>query len=59
MNADQGPDGEAEEEEDMGGELGWKRRRGYPALEEVDAVLISGSRMWVSFSWEDCDWGSG
>lgn len=46
------PDREAEgKEEDMGGEWNWKRRKGYPKLEEVDAVLITGSRMWVpSFS---------
>ena len=45
VNADGAPDGK---EEDMGGEWGWKRKKGYPALEEIDAVLITGSRMWVS-----------
>ena len=32
-------------EEDMGGEWGWKRRQGYPRMRDVDAVLITGSRM--------------
>ena len=32
----------------MGGEWDCKRRKGYPELEEVDAVLITGSRMWVA-----------
>ena len=44
VNSDELPEGE---EEDMGGEWKWKRRKGYPALERVDAVLITGSRMWV------------
>ena len=35
------------EEESMEGEWGWMRRKGYPGLGEVDAVLITGSRMWV------------
>ena len=34
-------------EEEMGGDWDWKRRKGYPSLEQVDAVLITGSRMWV------------
>lgn len=34
------------EEEDMGGEWNWKRRKGLPRMEDVDAVLITGSRMW-------------
>ena len=34
-------------EEDMGGEWNWKRRKGYPKMEDIDAVLITGSRMWV------------
>lgn len=46
MNPEERPDGE---EEDMGGEWEWKRRRGFPELKEVDAVLITGSRMWVPF----------
>ena len=37
------------QEEDMGGEWKWRRRKGYPDLKEVDAVLITGSRMWVPF----------
>ncbi len=41
MNPDCRPEGE---EEDV---CGWKRRRGFPALGEVDAVLVTGSRMWV------------
>lgn len=36
-------------EEDMGGEWGWVRRKGYPGLEEVDAVLITGSRRFGGF----------
>ena len=36
-------------EEDMGGEWGWTRRKGYPGLEEVDAVLITGSRRFGGF----------
>ena len=46
INAEGSSDGE---EEDMGGEWHWKRKKGYPMLEEIDAVLITGSRMWVSF----------
>lgn len=44
MNAEGRPEGE---EEDMGGEWRWKRRRGLPDLgrEGVDAVLVTGSRM--------------
>ena len=44
------PDAEGkgeQEEEDCGGMYRWKRRRGYPDLGQVDAVLITGSRMWV------------
>ncbi|KAL9098185.1 MAG: hypothetical protein Q9163_006108, partial [Psora crenata] len=32
-----------EEEECCGGMYNWRRRRGYPALADVDAVLITGS----------------
>ncbi len=39
--------GEEGGEEEMGGMYSWKRRRGYPNMEDVDAVLITGSRMWV------------
>ena len=42
VNAD--PEGE---EVELGGMYNWKRKRGYPSLDEVDAVLITGSRMWV------------
>lgn len=35
------------EEEDMGGDWAWKRRKGYPKMEDVDAVLITGSRTWT------------
>lgn len=45
VNPDNAPDAQ---EEDMGGDWNWKRRKGYPKMEEVDAVLITGSRMWVS-----------
>lgn len=37
-------------DDDMGGIYGWTRRRGYPKMEDVDAVLITGSSMWVSCS---------
>lgn len=47
INSEHAPEGEIEE---MGGEWYWKRRRGYPRLEDVDAVLITGSRMWVKSS---------
>ena len=36
------------EEEYVGGEWNWKRKKGYPSLEEIDAVLITGSRTWLS-----------
>ncbi|CAD6567474.1 MAG: hypothetical protein ASARMPRED_000858 [Alectoria sarmentosa] len=32
------------EEEEMGGEWRWRRKKGYPRMEDVDAVLITGSR---------------
>ena len=68
-------DGGAEEEEgegegeveDMGGEWAVVRRKGYPRMRDVDAVLITGSRRW-SFSlfvfwlggvlrrWEEVGW---
>ena len=35
------------EEEEMGGEWRWRRKKGYPRMEDVDAVLITGSRMWT------------
>jgi len=44
VNSEGKPQGE---EESMGGTWGWNRRKGYPGLGEVDAVLITGSRMWV------------
>ena len=34
--------------EEMGGQYHWKRTRGYPKIEDIDAILITGSRMWVS-----------
>lgn len=41
-------EGEGEGEgEDMGGEWDWKRRKGLPRMGDVDAVLITGSRMWT------------
>jgi len=46
VNSENAPEGEVE---DMGGECNWKRRKGYPKLQEVDAVLITGSRMWVPY----------
>ena len=33
--------------EEMGGQYHWKRTRRYPKMEDVDAILITGSRMWV------------
>lgn len=44
MNADGKPEGE---EEKKGGMYDWTRRRGYPRLDDLDAVLITGSRAWV------------
>ena len=44
INEEAAKDGEWEE---MGGEWNWKRRKGYPKMEDMDAVLITGSRMWV------------
>lgn len=41
-------DGQEGGDEHLGGQYDWKRRRGYPKMEDVDAVLITGSRMWVS-----------
>lgn len=40
---------EGEDMEDMGGEWGWSRRKGFPRLGDVDAVLVTGSRMWAGF----------
>ena len=34
--------------EEMGGRYDWKRTRGYPKMQDIDAILITGSRMWVS-----------
>ncbi len=31
--------------EDMGGMYNWKRTRGYPRMEDIDAILITGSSM--------------
>ena len=36
--------------EEMGGLFDWKRTRGYPPMEDIDAVLITGSRTCI-FSW--------
>lgn len=33
--------------EERGGRYNWTRTRGYPKLEDVDAILITGSRMCV------------
>ena len=44
VNADGKPEGE---EEKRGGMYDWTRRRGYPELDDLDAVLITGSRAWV------------
>ena len=33
--------------EDRGGIYGWKRTKGYPNLEDVDAVLLTGSSMCI------------
>ena len=39
-----GKNGEAEE---MGGMYDWKRTKGYPPMESIDAILITGSRRWI------------
>ena len=44
INSEGAKEGELEY---MGGELNMQRRKGYPKLEDVDAVLITGSRMWA------------
>lgn len=44
VNADGKPEGE---EEKRGGMYDWTRRRGYPNMDDLDAVLITGSRAWV------------
>ncbi|KAK3174562.1 hypothetical protein OEA41_001808 [Lepraria neglecta] len=41
INSEGAQDGKVEE---MRGEWNWKRRKGYPKMEDVDAVLITGSR---------------
>ena len=33
--------------EEMGGQYDWKRTKGYPKMEDIDAILITGSRMWI------------
>ena len=44
MNGDAGE----EDGEEKGEGTGWKRRKGYPRMEDVDGVLITGSRMFVT-----------
>ena len=44
INSEGAKEGESEY---MGGEFNMQRRKGYPSLEDVDAVLITGSRMWA------------
>ena len=45
---DGGENGEENGNGDLvGGKRGWKRRRGYPRMGDVDGVLITGSRMFV------------
>ena len=44
INSDNASDGRVE---DMRGDWDWKRKKGYPKLEDIDAILITGSRMWV------------
>ena len=39
--------------EDMGGEMKTQRRKGYPRLDDIDAILITGSRMWAPSSSND------
>lgn len=49
-----GVEGEQEgEEEVMGGEWNMRRRKGYPKMEDIDAILITGSRTLdsVHFAW--------
>lgn len=40
------PDGGVE---DVGGQYRWIRTRGYPKIENIDAILVTGSRMWISY----------
>ena len=35
------------EEEECGGIYSWKRKIGYPALDSIDAILLTGSSMWT------------
>lgn len=51
VNVDGAEEGE---EEEMGGEFDFKRTKGIPRMEDVDAVLITGSRRWTSlpFAWD-------
>ena len=44
INSEGAKEGELEY---MGGEFDMQRSKGYPKLEDVDAVLITGSRMWA------------
>ena len=47
-------EGQVGERELRGGMYDWTRRRGYPKLKDVDAILITGSRAWgflVVFLW--------
>ncbi|MCJ1275688.1 hypothetical protein MMC21_003491 [Puttea exsequens] len=41
INSDNASDGRVE---DMRGDWDWKRKKGYPKLEDIDAILITGSR---------------
>lgn len=42
------PDGTTEE---IGGMYDWKRTRGYPRMEDIDAILITGSSTFWSLAW--------
>ena len=47
-------EGKEGDEEVMGGEWNMKRRKGYPKMEDIDAVLITGSRMSDSHAFIHC-----
>lgn len=49
VNSEGAKDGVVEE---MGGDWNWTRRKGYPKMADVDAVLITGSRMWVPYLYD-------
>ena len=48
-----GKDGEVEE---MGGIYDWKRTKGYPPMDSLDAILITGSRRWIFLQSQVITW---